>query len=322
MFLNYYGYSGVKPAAAASSYKTTLEINRSPYLFSDNTFSTVTNGAPPYNYFLQSGAIPTGLSLLTTSCYRFNGLNYLRSTASNSNLAMTGVSFTIEFWFNATSGNQGGLLNLTDITSSGSAGTSIYLDPNGILSFFITGNRTSYSTAASTIATNTWYHVALVFVKGGTNAGVATIYVNGNVSITGDIKYVTTGWSLTPTNTIPSLKIIATGDIVIDPNVTQLDGVYETTGYIYDCSTHTSGANIGLYQNHTGPGNNLCYTNPLTVNGSFIANRIFFQRTGGNAYTSGSPAAETFNYGPEDWLSSPDSSTGREDSLKSLPPVF
>ena len=152
----------------------------------------------------------------------------------------------------------------------------------------------------------------------------STIYVNGNVSITSDIKYDTTShWSISgSTNSIPSLKIIATGDIVIDPSVTQLDGVYETTGDIYDCSTHTSGANIGLYQNHTGPGNNLCYTNPLTVNGSFIANRIFFQRTGGNAYTSGSPAAETFNYGPEDWLSSPDSSTGAFSSFQQLPPVF
>ena len=67
---------------------------------------------------------------------------------------------------------------------------------------------------------------------------------------------------------------------------------------------------------------NPCYTNSLTVNGSFIANRIFFQRTGGNAYTSGSPAAETFNYGPEDWLSSPDSSTGAFGSFQQLPPVF
>ena len=151
----------------------------------------------------------------------------------------------------------------------------------------------------------------------------STIYVKGNVSITGDIKYVTTSsWSITSsTNTIPSLKVIATGDIVINPQVKQLDGVYETTQDIYDCSTHASGPNIGKYQN-TSTGMNPCYTNSLTVNGSFIANRIFFQRTGGNAYTSGSPAAETFNYGPEDWLSSPDSSTGAFGSFQQLPPVF
>ena len=152
--------------------------------------------------------------------------------------------------------------------------------------------------------------------------GQKTIYVKGNIYITGDIKYDTTNsWSITSsTNTIPSLKVIATGDIVIDPQVKQLDGVYETTQDIYDCSTHASGPNIGKYQNTTTK--NPCYTNSLTVNGSFIANRIFFQRTGGNAYTSGSQAAETFNYGPEDWLSSPDSSTGAFSSFQQLPPVF
>ena len=152
----------------------------------------------------------------------------------------------------------------------------------------------------------------------------STIYVNGNVSITGDIKYDTTGWSInSSTNTIPSLKVIATGDIVIDPQVKQLDGVYETTKDIYDCSTHPF-ASIGKYQN-TGPATNPCYANNLTVNGSFIANRIFFQRTGGNAFSPVGPtnqAAETFNYGPEDWLSSPDSSTGAFSSFQQLPPVF
>ena len=183
---------------------------------------------------------------------------------------------------------------------------------------------TAYTGALTSVSPGMNAYNQSIVIRNLTNfTGQSTIYVNGNVSIKGDIKYDTAGpWSISgSTNSIPSLKIIATGDIVIDPDVTQLDGVYETTQYIYDCSTHASGPNIGKYQN-TSPRMNPCYTNSLTVNGSFIANRIFFQRTGGNAYTSGSPAAETFNYGPEDWLSSPDSSTGREDSLKSLPPVF
>lgn len=190
VFLNYYGYNSINPTATASSYKTTYEINRSPYIFSSNTFSTVTGGSIPYTYLIQSGSIPAGTTLLPTSSYKFNNASYITSSASNSNLVMNQVSFTTEFWVNVSdfAASQGGCVTLTNTSSAGSDGSSIYIDGNaGKISFFITGNSPSYSSATGVISLNTWYHVALVFTRTGTGtnySGVAVLYVNGTAVIT------------------------------------------------------------------------------------------------------------------------------------------
>ena len=141
--------------------------------------------------------------------------------------------------------------------------------------------------------------------------GQATIYVNGDVHIKGNqLSYSTTGWySL---KDIPSLRIVATGDIYIDPSITSLDGTYIAQGNIYDCATPTPAKTYG------GP---TCYSNNLTVNGSFMANAIYLQRTGGDTNTTGT-AAETFNYGPEDWLAPAGNKRGTLTKLVSLPPVL
>ena len=151
----------------------------------------------------------------------------------------------------------------------------------------------------------------------------ATIYVKGNVYITGDISY-TTGWS--SLSDIPSLKIVSMGgNIYIDPTVKNLEGTYMaiqgstgTGGAIYDCSTDSL---AGKYPANPATGNNQCFDNTLTINGSFIAHDVYLQRTKGNAATN-SGAAEQFNYGPEQWLSSPTSTSSSIESIQTLPPVF
>ena len=151
----------------------------------------------------------------------------------------------------------------------------------------------------------------------------ATIYVKGNVYITGDISY-TTGWS--SLSDIPSLKIVSMGgNIYIDPTVKNLEGTYMaiqgstgTGGAIYDCSTDSL---AGKYPANPATGNNQCFDNTLTINGSFIAHDVYLQRTKGNAATN-SGAAEQFNYGPEQWLSSPTSTSSSIESIQTLPPLF
>ena len=151
------------------------------------------------------------------------------------------------------------------------------------------------------------------------------IYVDGNVSINDNQTYTTSGWNTV--SAIPNLKIIASGDIYISPKVTQLDGTYIATGSIYTCSyteqDYTAGnyanlANVKKYVNGTP---SPCLSN-LLVNGSLIAKSIYLQRTYGNVGAATPTAAETINYGPEDWLATVTTNTGTVDSYQELPPVY
>lgn len=166
----------------------------------------------------------------------------------------------------------------------------------------------------------------------------AVIYVDGDVTIGGDFTYNTGGW--TDRNNIPSVTLVANGNIYIGPNVTRLDGTFvaqgktaggsPTTKTIYTCSTFTPPAGyVSTDSTYYGACNK-----QLTVNGSLVAARIKFLRTfgslrnstgagdhpndvGGGNGTSGSCAnagavsspgtcaAEVINFRPETYLAMP-----------------
>lgn len=158
-----------------------------------------------------------------------------------------------------------------------------------------------------------------------------TVYVNGNVYINGNITY-TPNWSFRNT---PLFQLVVRGDIFIDNNVTQLDGVYiaqangAVGGNIYTCATGPSvlALNGALY--------NTCNTK-LTVNGLFSAKQIHLMRTSGTISQStaaesrtSNSAAEVFNYNPSLWIAQPapgsntnNTKVGDYDSITSLPPVL
>ena len=68
---------------------------------------------------------------------------------------------------------------------------------------------------------------------------------------------------------IPSLVIIATGNIYVNADVEQMDGIFITQGTFYTCYPKTEPATI-----------NTC-NKQLTVNGSVIANAVDLFRTAG-----------------------------------------
>jgi len=174
-----------------------------------------------------------------------------------------------------------------------------------------------------------------------------SIFVYGNVYITGDhgvngIVYDGTnaGWTIKQsgnnmTNNIPSFTLVATGNIYVDPNVTELDGIYSAQpdssgnhGTIYDCGENNSGVFTPV-QNNSGTDNLYedCYKQLLVV-GSFQANKVDLMRTYGSlrdeasvsspascsdydpGYSPGPPvtntcAAEVFELSPELYISNP-----------------
>lgn len=166
------------------------------------------------------------------------------------------------------------------------------------------------------------------------------VYVDGNVRITGNITF-TNGLSvdLADRDRIPSVWIIATGNIYVDPSVTELNGIYVAqgkstsadTGGFYSCIPASS-AFTSFVPGTSSYDYNACSANTLTVNGSVIAKRLVLTRSRGSVgSTVAQTYAEVFNYSPLVWLSPTGiggSSAGTDDlgndyqSITSLPPVL
>ncbi|MGB4759332.1 MAG: hypothetical protein WBP26_04740 [Candidatus Saccharimonadales bacterium] len=165
------------------------------------------------------------------------------------------------------------------------------------------------------------------------------VYVDGNVRITDDIVFSMTSAALRERSKIPSVWIIATGNIYIDPNVGELNGVFvaqgksidNDTGGFYSCITAANeftsfvpGASRYDYAR--------CSAKTLTVNGSVIAKRLVLTRSHGSiGATTNQTYAEIFNYSPLVWLSLSGiggNATGSSElgngyqSITGLPPVL
>jgi hypothetical protein len=176
-----------------------------------------------------------------------------------------------------------------------------------------------------------------------------TILIDGNLTINGNIQY-TGNYSRSD---IPILVFVVRGNIFIDPNVTQLDGIYiavpngNNSGIIDTCAVDNVVNDydpLGAPANGSGTCDDL-----LEINGSFIAQNIYFRRTSGgiNEAATGNNvnqrcrhsvlegggndercAAETFRFSPEAYLARPFFDFGQPESylqilqLRDLPPVF
>ncbi len=155
------------------------------------------------------------------------------------------------------------------------------------------------------------------------------IYVKGDVIIDGDITYDLANWSV---GNIPSLYVIAQGNIYIQPGVNQIDGVYiaqddgsGNKGRIYTCA---DGKNV--------PTQAFMVANcrrKLTVNGTLIAQRLRLFRLNNSRLQStpqelsSSPTiAEMVSFGAETWLTVPapypPSTIDGYDAATSLPPTL
>ena len=141
----------------------------------------------------------------------------------------------------------------------------------------------------------------------------ATVVVGGDIYITDNITYKRPFSKLSD---IPSLGIIATGNIYVDPTVTALYGIYYagstipgSTGIINTCQR---GISVEFDPAITSNADQCERT--LTISGALFASSIYFRRTAGDANNINSPAAETVSnshllmlrppYGMN-WLKSP-----------------
>lgn len=213
-------------------------------------------------------------------------------------------------------GNFGAVPCATDFYTDTQFGTG---DPNKI----------TYTPGTMGVAGKQTTHTGNITLSGGTITGRRTLYVNGDVTITGNISYSgSSSWA--NIGAIPSFTLVVKGNIRISNGVSNLDGLYIAqsngalnTGEIFTCTNRAT-----------------CNSTRLIVNGAFIANRVHFWRTFGTLRNSSSSirtatdnnAAELFLFSPEIYLSPPlfkelgesssGGSPGQYDFIVNLPPVL
>lgn len=173
-----------------------------------------------------------------------------------------------------------------------------------------------------------------------------TIYVNGDVVIGSttapnyDYKVAyDTSKSWNSIDQIPLIKIVAKGNIYIDDNVSQFDGllvavedteVLNPTGEVHTCSVFS--ADVNIVGNEEAIARNCNHR--LEINGAVIAKKIILLRSSGNLQTavsapepySSANIAEVFRFSPELYLamlsSGAKETMGKFDSVLSLPPAL
>lgn len=160
-----------------------------------------------------------------------------------------------------------------------------------------------------------WRITGNATLRGTLGAGLRKVYlVNGNVTIDNNILYPA---SYASAAQIPSLVVIATGNIYVNAGVQQMDGVFISRGTFYTCFPKVEPATIAT-----------CNT-PLTVNGSVSSLGLDLFRTAGadgvTPATQKAPA-EIFNLSPEVYLTNALNQTTQTvittTNLRELPPRF
>lgn len=221
--------------------------------------------------------------------------------------------------------------DLSFANSAGTFGGSFGGGINCPDDYFSTGNGIATSAGGtvnvSSLTTSEKY-VGNVTVKGGniSPGEHIALYIDGDAYIDGSgikaIRFVGGPW---PINQIPSFYLIVKGNIYIDAEVDQLDGVYVaqplsdgSKGLIYTCSS-------GFLAPTKPQLNGVCKNKVLTVNGAFIARELKLYRSFGSLSTSG--PAELFNFTPATWLVAPaplggSGFGGGYDAITSLPPIL
>ncbi len=170
-----------------------------------------------------------------------------------------------------------------------------------------------------------------------------SIFVDGDVNITGDMNFASSAGG--STDDVPSLFIIAKGNIYISPGVHHLDGVFiaQGTNGIDTCASGFGSLPAGVLYNNCN--------SQLLITGSFIANHIRLDRSYSslrhsvNAENPGGPShfcdaqngnptdpqtdcsAEIFQFSPETYIGLPALDTSqpgpnRYDYITSLSPVL
>ncbi len=166
----------------------------------------------------------------------------------------------------------------------------------------------------------------------GSFRGDLEIYVDGNLTITGDMNYAVGGYG--SVDSLPHIRFVVKGDIFVQPGVTRLEGEYiamplnaATGGNIYTCAPTVN--STPTYSQLT---NDCTSAAQLRFFGAVLARRVHLHRLAGTvgddtgADYLGSTSSEVFIESPFHWLRKSTAGSGsgsvRYESYSSLPPIL
>lgn len=177
-----------------------------------------------------------------------------------------------------------------------------------------------------------------VTLPGGTITGKVSIFVSGDLYISGNLNYK--DWNPTDTQDAPYLSVIVQGNIIVDHNVSRLNGFFVTQspGIFATCNSQSGEGNMAQADDLS----EWCRGTQLIVNGAVYAQQVKLLRSLGsldsapgnnserpeNSNTGNT--AEIFNFSPSVLLANPNlqATTGGAvtpgllQGVFSLPPVF
>lgn len=236
------------------------------------------------------------------------------------------------FAFANTGGGYGGNFSTANLSS---ACATNYYSKMGATS------PISSTVSPASLANQDYRSTSNLIIGGGqVSAGVrTTIYVDGNVFISGPITYAGSGGYGTNPGNIPSLRIVAKGNIYVGASVSEINGVFiaqpddsNARGGFYTCG-FDRGSNIFTGPSASGGSPysssefvNQCASTPLTVYGAVVARDIFLHRSQGTlpTVTEGFPStsAERFIYTPDTWFNGDPSISKPFQAYTALPSIF
>lgn len=230
-----------------------------------------------YNYIL------TNTSATAGNCSNGNGYTVLKKYQLGDN-ANDSVYKSIEKTF------------IANGAGNASGGNNVKCSPYNTFTALPSGN---IDTATSSVPANnclngTIFKLPPSSTFGGFNviAGRLTIFIDGSIDITNNIKYTYVGYS--NPKALPNLAIIVRGNVNIGPNVTQLDAAIYATGKVNTCLGYNPGdANSTVACNQR-----------LTVNGMLVGKdgfsfgRSFYNQTSRNSAEFISLTGQTVAFPP------------------------
>lgn len=198
-----------------------------------------------------------------------------------------------------------------------------------------TAATTPFPGSSANVAAGNYTHSGSLLTLNASNIPTdgrkIVLKVNGDVYISGNITYGASATNAVGSaDQIPLFELIVSGNIYVDPSVTELDGFYAaqgngtTTGRFASCA-NASGPIIAT------PGNEAatiasCNQPTLVVNGAVAAQKVILNRTYGDINGGGIPQApgETIRFSPMLWV--PNAIGGSDvsgwQSVTSLPPIL
>jgi hypothetical protein len=139
------------------------------------------------------------------------------------------------------------------------------------------------------------------------------ITVDGDVIIENDIDVYAGDY--TNISTLPQLTVIAKGNIIVQPDVTRLDGIYVTSGTFYTCGATDDIADGATSDKFRLDGE--CKDN-LTINGAVVSDDTRFQRTLGSINIYDPQPAEVVKYPATIWLQEYGYRKGLDNGLRTV----